>query len=116
MRRGKAVPRKRKPLWITEISWDSNPPDPNGVPAARHAAWLSDAFYVLWKQGAQAIFWFQVRDQDPAGGYDVTAQSGIYLRSGEPKPAQQAFAFPVACERLKRGRLRVWGKAPAAGR
>ncbi len=116
VRRGKAVPRKRKPLWITEISWDSNPPDPNGVPAARHAAWLSDAFYVLWKEGAQAIFWFQVRDQDPAGGYDVTAQSGIYLRSGVPKPAQKAFAFPLACERLKGGRIRVWGKAPEAGR
>lgn len=116
VRRGTAVPRKRKPLWITEISWDSNPPDPNGVPAARHAAWLSDAFYVLWKQGAAAIFWFQVRDQDPAGGFDVTSQSGILMRSGEPKPAQQAFEFPVSCERLRGSRLRVWGKAPAAGR
>ena len=37
VKRGTARPRKRKPLWITELGWDSRPPDPNGVPARRHA-------------------------------------------------------------------------------
>jgi hypothetical protein len=115
VRRGLAVPRKPKPLWITEIGWDSNPPDPNGVPAQRHAAWLADAFYVLWKQGATKIVWTFVRDQAPTGGYDVTNQSGVYLLSGAPKPAQRAFAFPLACERLRGGRVQVWGKAPQTG-
>ena len=115
VRRGRVTPRRSKPLWITELGWDSNPPDPNGVPAQRHAAWLADAFYVLWKQRAAKIVWTFVRDQAPTGGYDVTYQSGVFLQSGAPKPAQQAFAFPVACERIKGGRLRVWGKAPAPG-
>jgi hypothetical protein len=86
------------------------------VPARRHAAWLADAFYVLWKQRAAKIVWTFVRDQAPTGGYDLTYQSGVFLLSGAPKLAQQAFAFPVACERIKGGKLRVWGKAPAPGR
>ena len=116
VRRGLARPRKSKPLWITEIGWDSSPPDPNGVPARRHAAWLADAFYVLWKQRAAKIVWTFVRDQAPTGGYDRTYQSGVFLLSGAPKLAQRAFAFPVACERRGRNKLRVWGKAPARGR
>ena len=101
VRRGLAKPRKSKPLWITEIGWDSNPPDPNGVPARRHAAWLADAFYVLWKQRAAKIVWTFVRDQAPTGGFDRTYQSGVFLQSGAPKLAQRAFAFPVACERAQ---------------
>ena len=57
VRRGKVTPRRSKPLWITELGWDSNPPDPAGVPAVRHAAWLADAFYVLWRQRAAKIVW-----------------------------------------------------------
>lgn len=115
LKRGTALPRRPKPLWITEISWDSNPPDPNGVPAVRHARYLAGAFYELWKQGAAAVFWFQVRDQAATGGYENTNQSGVFLLGGAPKLSARAFAFPVACERARGGRLRVWGKAPAPG-
>ncbi len=44
-------PRGPKRLWATEISWDSSPPDPQGVPIAEHARWLEQALYVLWSQG-----------------------------------------------------------------
>src|SRR5437879_1241786 len=27
-------------VWVTEFSWDSSPPDPEGVPTARQARWL----------------------------------------------------------------------------
>ena len=116
VKRGTARPRKSKPLWITELGWDSNPPDPGGVSARRQASWLADGFYVLWKQHAQKIIWTFVRDQAPTGGYDVTYQSGVFLLDRTAKLSQQAFAFPVSCERTRRGKLRVWGKAPAPGR
>jgi hypothetical protein len=117
VRHGSVRPRKSKPLWITELGWDSNPPDPDGVPAARQAAWLGDAFYVLWRQHAARIVWTFVRDQAPIGGYDVTYQSGVFTYNGTPKLAQQAIAFPIACERISHGRgLRVWAKSPTAGR
>jgi hypothetical protein len=110
------LPRARKPLWITELSWDSSPPDPGGVPSTRHARWLTDALYLLWKQGAHAVLWTMVRDAAPHGGYAVTYQGGVLQLSGLAKLAARAFAFPVACERMARGRLRVWGKAPRPGR
>jgi hypothetical protein len=113
-RSGKVLPRGRKRFWVTEMSWDSSPPDPNGIPAARHAAWLADAFYVLWKQGVDSVFWFQVRDAAPVPTYDATHQSGIYLRDGTPKLAQRAFAFPFACRRAG-SRTLVWTRAPARG-
>jgi hypothetical protein len=104
-----------KRLWVTEMSWDSRPPDPQGVPAVKHASWVSDAFFVLWKQGVDTVTWFQIRDQAPQPSYSATNQSGVYLTDGTPKLAQRAFAFPFSCERSG-SRLRVWGLAPAAGR
>lgn len=41
-RSGRISPRGRKRLWVTEVSWDSSPPDPRGVPAARHARWSGE--------------------------------------------------------------------------
>jgi hypothetical protein len=106
------LPRGPKALAVTEISWDSRPPDPNGVPAWRHAAWLADALYVLWKQHVQTVLWFRVVDQAPVPSYAMTNQSGLYFKSGRAKPAQRAFAFPFACERRKFKRYRIWGMAP----
>jgi hypothetical protein len=111
---GKLRRLTKKPLWVTEISWDSNRPDPEGVPELTHARWLADSFFVLWKSGVRAVTWFQIRDQAPVPSYAATLQSGVYFRDGRPKLAAQAFAFPFACERAGR-RVRVWMKAPAAG-
>jgi hypothetical protein len=99
-------------LAVTEISWDSRAPDPHGVPAKRHAAWLADALYVLWKQHVGTVLWFRVVDQPAVPNYETTNQSGLYFLSGRAKPAQRAFAFPFACERGKRRRYRTWGVAP----
>jgi hypothetical protein len=114
-RRGRVLPRGRKRVWITEISWDSSPPDPRGVPAARHARWLEESLYMLWKQGADTVLWYQVRDQLPEPSYAATNQSGIFLRDGRPKPARRAFRFPFVTYRTRRGDVRGWGRAPAPG-
>lgn len=116
---GTALPRERKPVYATEIWWDSSPPDPQGVPARKHARWLAESFYVLWKQRTERVYWFLIRD--PASGGDDAAftQSGLYLRDGKPKPAQRAFSFPFATDRPGKGKgskVRVWGVAPRSGR
>ena len=115
-RTGGALPRKRHRVWVTEVSYDSSPPDPQGVPVAQHARFLEQAFYLLWKQGVDTITWFQIRDQAPLPSYAATVQSGIYFADGRPKPAQRAFRFPLVAERAGRTALRVWGRAPVAGR
>jgi hypothetical protein len=103
-----------QPFWVTEFAFDSSPPDPDGVPAAQHARWLTEGFYVLWKAGVRTILWFQIRDQPPAPSYAASSQSGTYLIDGRPKPAATAFRFPFLVV-PGRGKLTAWGRAPEAG-
>lgn len=112
-RSGRALPGGNKPLWATEIWWNSNPPRPGGLPLARHARYLEQALYVLWKQGVQAAFWFEVRDALPGGG--PTPTTGLFLRDGTLKPALQAYQFPFVTERLRGAHIRAWGEAPGPG-
>jgi hypothetical protein len=118
-RLGTLRPRKPKPLWATEIFWESQPDLEDGLPLGLQARWLSQSFYILWRQGVSAVIWVQIVDQPLVAG-EYTLQSGLYFnenyRDGEPKPARDAFRFPFTGLRLGTGRVRVWGKAPSRGR
>lgn len=98
-----------KRLWVTEISWDSKPPDPYGVPEARQARWLEQALYVLWRQKVSLVTWFRILDQERGRGYEFGNQSGTYLQGGKPKASARAFAFPLVVDTSRRS---VWGMAP----
>jgi hypothetical protein len=37
------------PLWITEFSWTSKPPNPHGLPLSILARWAAEALYVSWR-------------------------------------------------------------------
>jgi hypothetical protein len=102
-----------KPIWATEIWWNSNPPS-RGVSLRTQARYLSQAFYLLWKQGVPVAIWFELRDLQP-NGRDPIPTSGLFFRDYQAKPALQAFRFPFAVERLSRSKVRVWGIAPRAG-
>ncbi len=115
VRRGRALPRRSKPLWITETSYDSSPPDPDGLPVAVQARYLQQAFASLYRQGARVITWFQIRDQAPEPSFAATNQSGVYFRDGRPKASQTAFAFPLVVTSKTRTRARLFLRAPAAG-
>jgi hypothetical protein len=112
---GRALPRERHRLWVTEVSYDSSPPDPDGVPVAVHARFVAETLYILWRQGVDTITWFQIRDQAPQPSFAATNQSGIYYRDGQAKPAQGAFRFPFIATRERGGAVRVWGRTPVAG-
>jgi hypothetical protein len=114
-RSGRVIPGVAKPLFATEIWWNSNPPG-RGLPLGRHARYLEQSFYILWKQGVQAVFWFQVRDLVPDPGGHPIPTTGLFLRDGQPKPALKAFQFPFVTERLSRDRVRAWGMAPRGGK
>jgi hypothetical protein len=117
-RKGNLRGPKRHQLWATEIWWESNPPDrARGVKLRRHARWLEEALYLLWKQGARLVVNLQIRDAayDPQAPL-TTVQSGLYLRNWTPKPALRAFRFPFVADRISKRTLRAWGKAPAGGK
>lgn len=115
-RTGRALPRHRKRLWVTEFSWESNPPDPGGIPILQHARWLEYGFYTLWRAGVDTVLWYQVRDELPVPNYAGTYQSGIEFNDGSPKPTATAFRFPFISERINKKKIRVWGKTPDGGR
>ncbi len=113
---GRVLPRGRKRVWVTEIQWDSRPPDPQGVPQAKHAQWLEEALYALWRQGVDTVLWWQLVDQPPVPDYASTYQGGLFDVRWRPKPAAAAFRFPFVVQRLKPGYVRVWAYPPVAGK
>ena len=115
-RSGRALPRARKPLWVTEFWHDSDPPDPHGVPLYRQARWYEQDLYEFWRQGARAAIELQLRDSPPGKGYRFTMQSGAYFLNGAPKPSRTAFRFPFVARRVGPAAVLAWGIAPRPGR
>lgn len=101
-----------RPIWVTEFSWDSNPPDPDGVPAQRHARWLEAALYAFWRAHVPVAMWLEIADQAPVPSYAATYQSGLFLLDGTPKPAAAAMTFPFVGQPVGKRRVQLWGMAP----
>jgi hypothetical protein len=110
------VARRLPPLWVTEFSWDTKPPDPKGVPERLQARWVSEALYRMWRVGIPLVTWFQLRD-DPMSRSNF--QSGLYFFDGagyrlrRPKPALRAFRFPFVAMKSQGGVL-LWGRSRSA--
>ena len=107
--------RGKPRFWVTEFSWDSRPPDPNGVPTALHTRWVAEALYRMWLNGVSLVTWFSIRDQPLGTSY---LQSGLFYRGAtvakdRPKPALRAFRFPFVAF-VERERVRVWGRTPGS--
>jgi hypothetical protein len=116
------ISHRRVRFWVTEFSWDSNPPDPNGVPTRLHARWVAEALYRMWRAGVSLVTWFQFRDDAARGRPDGQVfQSGLYSRCNaglscdRPKPALKAFRFPFVAFRAGR-RISFWGRTPGGTR
>jgi hypothetical protein len=112
---------RRTPLWVTEFSWDSNPPDPGGLPMKIESRWIAEALHGAWRDGVSAFFWFSLRDLPRRAGapFSETAESGLYFRGptvaqDQPKEVLYAFRFPFVAYAHRRGRpaLDFWGRTP----
>ena len=114
-RTGRALPAGTKPIWATEVSYDSDPPDPQAVPMATFVRWTAETLYELWSEGAAVVTWYLIRDQPPIPNYADSYQSGMYFRNGEPKQAQRAFRFPLVVDRRGAGEPIVWTRVPVSG-
>jgi hypothetical protein len=112
---GTVMPHGVKGNWVTEISWDTDPPDPEAVPIQEESRWLEQSLYVLWKQRVTTILWWQLVDSPPIPNYADTYQAGVFFLNGTPKPGATAFKFPFITFRSSRTRVTGWGRAPTAG-
>ena len=113
---------KKVRFWVTEFSWDTKPPDKNGLPLKLHARWAAEALYRMWLNGITQVTWFKLRDDDTFGYPDAgVPQSGLYFRCDrglfcdKPKPTLTAFRFPFVAFKTKQ-RVKVWGRTPQSDR
>lgn len=112
---------RRTPLWITEFSWDSNPPDPGGLPMKTLTQWTAEAMHEAWAAGVTRFFWYSLRDEPflPGVPASMTVQSGLYFRGhslaeDQPKEVLTTFRFPFVAFAGKGG-LDFWGRTPNSG-
>lgn len=119
-RAGRIVSRLRPiPFWVLEFSYDSDPPDPQGLAPRLHARWSAEALYRAWRAGVSAFFWYGIRDEATGGRpHNATAEGALYTRGARvaadrPKRALYAFRFPLVAFSRANG-FYVWGRTPEA--
>jgi hypothetical protein len=112
--------RGRVRFWVTEFSWDSNPPDNRAVPMTLLTRWVPEAFYQMWRNGVSLVTWFQIRDDAGLSPDQKLFQSGLFFSCEQgiacdtPKPTVQSFRFPLVAYPAARGRLTIWGRTPTS--
>jgi hypothetical protein len=99
--------------WITEMGWDSNPPDSQGTPLGQLMREVPESLYQAWRSGVSLYTWYTL-DDDPFG--QSPYQSGLYFMNGDAKPFVSALRFPFVAYRRGRHRVYVWGMTPDAQR
>jgi hypothetical protein len=125
-RAGTALPRARKPVWVTELNWESAPEAAHGVPPRLQALWISRALHRLWVAGVSLADWQFLIDPypgvplaTPTGRVvDVPRPAGLYSAgvvdgrsepaAARPKPFLRGFTLPFDPLRVDRAHVRVW--------
>lgn len=118
-----ALPAGVKPVWVTELNWESAPASPEGVPAGLQALWISRALHRLWIAGVGLVAWQflidpypGVRAATPTGAtFEYQRPAGLYSpgpggdpAGARPKPFLRGFTLPFDPLRVDRARVRVW--------
>jgi hypothetical protein len=125
-----ALPAGAKPVWVTELNWESAPQTPYGVAPALQAAWVSRALHRLWAAGVSFVSWEFLVDPFPgvragtATGGTVAYQrfAGLYsagldgnLEAATPKPFLRGFTLPFDPLRVNARQVRVWALLSSPG-
>jgi hypothetical protein len=105
-------------IWSTETWYESKPPQRKALPLKAQARAMVGSMYVLWKQGAEAVIFLQLRDSpyDPKRHPLLGFQTGIYFLNNKAKPSAKAIEFPFVAERKGQKPTILWGIAPRSGK
>jgi hypothetical protein len=117
------APDTAKPLWVTELNWESAPQASQGVPTNLQAQVISRALHRLWIAGVSLVAWQFLVDPYPGvraatstgGTFEYPRPAGLYSagidgnpESAQPKPFLQGFSFPLDPLRVNAKQVRVW--------
>jgi hypothetical protein len=120
IKQGRVISSGPVQFWVTEFGWDTNPPDPQGVPIRLQARWISEAFFRMYRAGVTVASWFQMRD---GFGGDSRFADGLYSTCtsqpanpacDKPKISFDSFRFPFVAFRRDRRHVLIWGRTPAS--
>ena len=118
-----ALPAGVKPVWVTELNWESSPQAAQGVPPDLQAQWVSRALHRLWVAGVSLVSWQFLIDpypglglSTPTGGLvEFPRPAGLYSagvdgnpEGATPKPFLRGFSFPSVPLRVDSTHVRVW--------
>lgn len=93
-------------LWLTEVGYQSNPPDRFGVPPPVQASYVAATAYGAWATPrVDLVIQYLYRDEPGVGRW----QSGLETAAGQAKPAMAAVIAPLAQMRRTGSRTSLWG-------
>ena len=110
--------KKRRPLWATELWWETAPdsPLPNAPDEAHQARYLAEAMKLLWERGVPVALFFQVRDDANVRFPPRTGPAnGIFSADDTPKPSFTAMRIPFVATRVGPKVVTAWVRSPADG-
>jgi hypothetical protein len=112
-RAGTISSRQAGRIWLTELGFAGGGDDPS---PETQATWTQIALFMLWRQGVDAVIWWNLRDRAESVfmGRSGLFERGDSIEADRAKPAYTAFRFPLVFIRSGGG-VKVWGRAPAPG-
>ena len=105
----------KKPIWITEYGYQTNPPDhTDGVSYATQARYVSEAGLRAYQlPQVTLMIQYLYRDEPDLAGW----QSGFQTVTGNHKPSFDAFRLPLAQVSRNGTNTTLWGQVrPRSGR
>ena len=100
-------------IWFTEYGYQTNPPDPFGVPLLEQARFVGKAARRVYAAPkVDMLIHYLYRDEPDVDRW----QSGLQMANGREKPSLAAMALPLAQVSRKGVQTTVWGQVrPGAG-
>jgi len=97
----------RKPIWLTEYGYQTNPPDMFGVAPSLQAAYIGQSAMRAYQlPGVSLLIQYLLKDEPQLDRF----QTGLFTVRGVPKPGYYAFRFPLAQVSRRGTSTALWGQ------